>query len=371
VRTSDVNLTVAIEVLTTMQAGADPVQVAARQVQVDTAEVALATAREKLAQMKAGPVVLEVDVRAAQVATGEATLAAAQDSLALMRAGGDALTVQAKVAAVRLAEETLSQAESDLAEARKGVGAADLGVLEANVATARFNLDTAKDRSANADIRAPIAGTVTAVGLASGQNASTTTAAFEIADTTALELVGSIQEVDVLSVREGSAATVTLDALPGEALQGRVVSIATTGNSSQGVVTYPVRISLEAAGGVVLRDGLSATATIVVEKQENVLLVPVQALVGTFDQPQIRVLQAGTPVVRPVSLGNTDGYWVAVLSGLAEGDRVVMDSLRATTSGQLGVRPGQALGGLGGGTFTVNTGPGAGGRGQTGGGGNR
>ena len=143
---------------------------------------------------------------------------------------------------------------------------------------------------------------------------------------------GIVDEVDVLSLREGVRAEVTLDALPGRRLEGTLTEIAPAAISQQGVVSYPIRISLELPSRMEPREGLSAVANIVLREERNVLRVPQQALQGSFDRPVVRVKTALGFEERSVTLGDTDGYWVAIREGLEEGEQVVVQTASATTS---------------------------------------
>ncbi len=150
----------------------------------------------------------------------------------------------------------------------------------------------------------------------------------------------------------------TLDALVGEVLNGTVTEIGSAATSQQGVVTYPLRVTLQVPAGIDLRDGLSATADIILREEENVLLVPIQALHGTFDLPVVLVLSGGRVAERPVALGGSDDFWIIVTDGLVEGEQVVIETGEASTT-QFGF----GGGGFGGG-FRGGFGGGGGGQGQ-------
>ena len=160
-----------------------------------------------------------------------------------------------------------------------------------------------------------------------------------------------------------------MDALPGRTLLATVTSVATVGQNQQGVVSYPLRVRLEVPRRVQLLEGLSATANIVIQREDNVALVPLQAIFGTFDEPLVQVVGEGGIIERrPVVLGNNDEFWVAVREGLTEGERVVMQGAAVSTQ-QLDFRQGfRQFGGRGGGR-REGGGGGGGGRGGGGGGG--
>jgi multidrug efflux pump subunit AcrA (membrane-fusion protein) len=84
-------------------------------------------------------------------------------------------------------------------------------------------------------------------------------------------------------------------------------------------------IILTAPNGIELIEGLSATATIVLNQINNALLVPLQAIGGTFDQPTVDVGSSDGFITTEVQLGASDDFWVVVESGLSEGQEVLME----------------------------------------------
>jgi len=133
-----------------------------------------------------------------------------------------------------------------------------------------------------------------------------------------------------------------MDALPGQVLPGTVVEIGKAAGSSQSVVTYPVSVRIETPEGLRLVEGLSATANVVLQQEKGVLLVPNQAVGGSFAQPTVRVSSGGKVTVVPVELGISDDFWVVVRSGLSEGDQVVMETAATSASANLMFQRGQA-----------------------------
>ncbi len=259
-------------------------------------------------------------------------LADAQEALADLLAGVDPLDVSVATAELAVAEAKLAGAEADLAALLAGAPL-ELQLLQARVETARLTLELELQRLENSTLRAPAAGLTTFVAVVVGDTVNRNTPIVEIVDPTVVELDGVVDEIDVLFVRVGAVAEVSMDALPGQSLPATVSSIATVGVNQQGVVTYPIRIRLEVPRGAGLREGLSATADIVIAREPNVALVPLQAIFGSFDAPVVQVVsESGAIEERPVVLGNNDAFWVAVREGLAEGERVVLQGSGATTA---------------------------------------
>ena len=263
------------------------------------------------------------------------------------------LEVELREKQLVVAEATLAKAEEDLAELEGSVDPLEVALREAELASAQATLDTAVQRLEDATLQAPMAGIISLVNVEAGRTLNANTTVVEIVDPSAVEVDGVVDEIDVLSIQQGARAEVTLDALPGEALEGTVSDIGSAAIGQQGVVSYPIRILLQVPAGVELREGLTATANIILREELNVLLVPQQALYGSFDQPVVRVMTGGRIEERPVTLGISDDFWVAVRDGLVEGDQVVMETTEASTTGGFGfgggLRPAGGFGGGGGG----------------------
>ena len=68
-------------------------------------------------------------------------------------------------------------------------------------------------------------------------------------------------------------------------------------------------------------------ASVVLQMDAGVLLVPLDSVFGSFEEPEVRVIKDdGSIEDRAVVLGNSDDFWVAVTSGLEEGERVIMEA---------------------------------------------
>jgi multidrug efflux pump subunit AcrA (membrane-fusion protein) len=135
-----------------------------------------------------------------------------------------------------------------------------------------------------------------------------------------------VDEIDVSELAIGQAAVVTLDALPDLELAGEVSSISAFADVRSGVVSYPIAISVEVPPGVRPLEGMSATATVDVHLATNVLLIPNQAISGTFSSPTVLVIVNDQQESRAVTLGATDGSWTEVVTGLSEGDMVAVQT---------------------------------------------
>jgi multidrug efflux pump subunit AcrA (membrane-fusion protein) len=120
--------------------------------------------------------------------------------------------------------------------------------------------------------------------------------------------------------------------LPDEEVKGEVAFISPVGITLAGVVSYDTTITLEnpVAG---LRDGMSATAEIIIERRDDVLFIPNRYIRGTLENPMVVVLVDGQQEEREITLGLTDGINTEVLSGLEEGEKVVLPAVEERSDG--------------------------------------
>ncbi len=199
-------------------------------------------------------------------------------------------------------------------------------LAELQVDQAEAVLDMAKAELAKATIIAPFDGIVTDVVINEGQQLSAMTyanPAICLVDTSEIKMSGSIDEIDISEVGLGQEADITLDALPDKEVKGKVTFISQAGTVQTGVVSYKTTITLETPNKE-LRDGMSATADIVLDRRENVLLIPNRVIQGSLDNPSVEVVVGEQTEKRQVTLGLSDGMNTEVLSGLEEGEEVVL-----------------------------------------------
>ncbi len=196
----------------------------------------------------------------------------------------------------------------------------------ASMEMARLELTNARLELDKATIVAPFDGIASEVTINEGQQLSAMTyanPAVYLVDPSQIEMTGVIDEIDIAKVELGQETDITLDALPSKELRGRVTFISQIGTIQAGVVSYKATITLEKPDEE-LRDGMSATAEIIIDRRDNVLLIPNRAVQGSWDNPWVEVVIGEETEKREITLGLSDGISAEVLSGLDEGERVVL-----------------------------------------------
>lgn len=191
------------------------------------------------------------------------------------------------------AQASLTQAERDLTRTedlfnKKLASQADYDnartakdVAKANLAQSQAQLDRAKVNLTYSVIKSPTDGTVISRSVDVGQTVAASLQAptlFTIAqDLRQMQIETDIDEADIGGLREGMEAAFTVDAFPDQTFHGQIKQIRYAAQSSSGVVTYPVIISVSNPD-LKLRPGMTANVTIVTAERDNVLRAPAVAL---------------------------------------------------------------------------------------------
>ncbi|MDP2728675.1 MAG: efflux RND transporter periplasmic adaptor subunit [Dehalococcoidia bacterium] len=297
-------------------------------------------AQEKLAAARAKQAVTLATARN-EVAKALDALAKAQDDLAKKKAGPDPNDVDGKRAQVINLQTALARAQEDLAKKQAGGDSKEILKQQNQVASAQAALDNAKQKLQGVIITAPFDGIVSIITPAVGDQVGANAAVISLLDPTAMRIDVSAAETDVSSIQVGQPVTVTFDALTNQAFSGKVISIAPSAKVQQGVVNYPVSISLDKVTGV--KDLMTASATIVTQQRNNVILVSNRAIKTQGRNRTVQVLLPnGTTETRTIQIGMSGDTNTEATSGLQEGDKVVIPTTSTTSRGVPGA------GGLGG-----------------------
>jgi multidrug efflux pump subunit AcrA (membrane-fusion protein) len=207
---------------------------------------------------------------------------------------------------------------------------------QAVIAQAQTSLISARlsYQAAGPTVVAPIAGTVSAISLGPGMilnptsssanstNASNKIAIVKTGATPAITV--SLTEIDVPKVKVGNQATITFDSFPNETYTGKIIAVDTSGTVSSGVVSYPTTIQLDNDVAKILSN-MTATANIITEVKDNVILVPSTAVQtsSSTNTTTVRELQNGQLVNVPATVGDSNDTQTEIISGVSAGDTVV------------------------------------------------
>ena len=337
--------------------------------------VVRSVAAEENQRVASGDVLAELDTTRilAQIERAEANVAAAEarvgDARVTLRETEQVLERTRQLSGRGMATEQALEtaiAAHDRADSAVAIAVANLAVAEADLKLQQADL-------AKSTIYAPIDGIVLSRSVNPGQTVASSMQApvlFVIAENLeTMELKAAVDEADIGSVAAGQKARFTVDAFPQRRFDAEIRDISYASAVTEGVVTYQARLNVDNTE-LLLRPGMTATVDIVTREADGVLLVPASAFRfsppqesqqsgwslqnlfmprmrmggpfggraarGTSDGRPLYVLRDGEPEQVRVTTGATDGESVEILSGLEEGDRVIVgvsQGQRATASG--------------------------------------
>ena len=202
------------------------------------------------------------------------------------------------------------------------------------VQNAQLSLQSAQQALDSYTITSPISGTVIEKNLKAGDqlNGGDSGAMAVIYDLSQLELQMDVSELDIGQIQPGQTVEITAEALPGQTFTGVVEKVSVNGTTTDGFTTYPVTILLSEYGD--LNPGMNVSADIIVERSENALCVPAEAVnsdgtvlvagEGAFAEDGVTIADPSKLESRPVTLGRGNQDFVEITSGLEEGETVLL-----------------------------------------------
>lgn len=297
---------------------------------VARADADLAAARAQLALVQRGARAEEIQEAEAAVAQAEA-----EDGLASVSEGrtrslaeqgyvgredADRARRDADVARARLAS-----ARSRLMLVRNRALPEEVALADARVRQAQAARDEAAASLSYATIAAPIEGVIAQVATQEGETVSAGLNAptfVTLIDLDRLEVAAYVDEVDVGRVRTGQRATFTVDAFPDVDFAGAITAVYPRAVIQSNVVNYITTIAIEDSKGR-LKPDMTATVTIALDERTDVVAVPDRAVRRERGKTVVRIAsEAGG--TREVKTGLRGGGFTEIVSGIAEGERVVL-----------------------------------------------
>ncbi len=300
------------------------------------ARAELDQARSQLAEAESRAVEVElaerdVSAAAAEVARAEAGLRAARANTS--RVPVSRQQVQAARAEVERAEATLRKARAQQVEVELKRRAAEAARAQVEQARAALREDEAK--LGHTQIHAPISGVVGSVATQEGETVAaglTAPTFITILDLNRIEVHAFVDETDIGRVKEGQKAIFFVDAYPDQEFTGEVTAIYPQAQMEQNVVEYDVVIAIDELRGL-LKPDMTANATIMMEARENVLAVPNAAIRREGGRRVVHIEENGQFTPRPVETGLRDSSYTEILSGVQEGDTILVGELEGTDNG--------------------------------------
>lgn len=202
------------------------------------------------------------------------------------------------------------------------VSQSDLNQLKMAYENANNSLRQAQMAMSYATVTAPISGTVTMVNANVGSYATASAPMFEIANVDTLEISTGINEQNVSKIKIGQEVLLKINSVSEQWMSGTITEISKVMNSQ--TKSYPVTIAMSNKDDALVA-GMYAEVQVVVDRAEDVLVIPVDAIVYKEAKPVAFLAQPdGTVKETALTLGINDGDYYVVTKGLKAGDQIVV-----------------------------------------------
>lgn len=348
------------------------------QQEVDNARASAEVAQAQVTNAKAKLDTLEPELRAnvevadSRVAQARAALKSAETNRADIANRQD--EVRQAEAALKQAESQLVQAEQSLRQAKanratNAIRKLDIASAEATITRSEATRQNAEETLNQTTVRAPSEGVILTKYVDEGtiitsglSLTSTGSSIVQLGDTTRMFVDVNVDEADIASVEEGQNVEISMDAYPGIPFEGVVSRVDPQAVVEQNVTMIHVRVELDNSSPTfrLLKPGMNATCDFIVESREDVLSVPTIAVQSGREESFVEVATGGRPAPpdpetgrpadddtlvgieierRSVETGLEGDETTELISGVKEGDVIVVQTIRPIESASRGGSP--------------------------------
>ena len=292
-------------------------------------------------QSRAGAQAAEASLTSAEADYERAKVDAEGPDVPLLKRAYERAIGMAKEGVVSTSALEDAQKNYELALNKQNVSKAQATVLKAKIAQSqgqlaqdRANLKQLEEQLSYTDIESPIDGVVLSRDVEMGDAVSSilvlgssATLVMTLGDTSSVYVKGKVDESDIGKVYLGQPARIKVESFKDKTFNGVVTKISPMGVEKDNVTTFEVRVSINNPGGE-LKAEMTANAEIILEEHKSVLQIPEGAIIYDKDKKaSVEVPDSGAKDGKKkiaVNIGISNGAKTELLSGLKEGDQVVL-----------------------------------------------
>ncbi|MGZ4732432.1 MAG: efflux RND transporter periplasmic adaptor subunit [Terriglobales bacterium] len=292
-------------------------------------------------QSRAAVEAAEANVQSTEADYARAKVDAEGPDVPLLKRAYERAIGMAKEGVVSTSALEDAQKNYELALNKQNVSKAQVTVLKAKMAQAqgqlgqdRANLKQLEEQLSYTDIESPIDGVVLSRDVEMGDAVSSilvlgssATLVMTLGDTSSVYVKGKVDESDIGKVYLGQPARIKVESFKDKTFNGVVTKISPMGVEKDNVTTFEVRVSINNPGGE-LKAEMTANAEIILEEHKNVLQIPEGSIIYDKDKkasveiPDTSAKDGKKKIA--VNIGISNGAKTELLSGLKEGDQVVL-----------------------------------------------
>lgn len=311
---------------------------------LESARAAFNTAQQRMSSLER-----QNDV---DLATAQARVSQAEASLAEARTGTSQNVIIQKN--LEEARKNFEQAKLNLEEAKNArlnvqLRKSDIQSAEAGTVRSRVSLDNARVQLDSTTVTAPRSGVVTVKYIEEGTVIPPGTSTFaqgtaivQVADVSQMFVEVNVDEGDIASVKMGQVVRITVEAYPGKQFEGTVTRVNPAAQNSQNLTAVPVRVAIKLEEGMQLLPGMNARCEFITLNKPDVLMAPNQAVRTDEETNEPYVLVKGAdpkkPERRKIEVGARGSNGVEIVSGLEDGEEVVIAEINLAELRELEAR---------------------------------
>ncbi|MCK9408900.1 MAG: efflux RND transporter periplasmic adaptor subunit [Bacteriovoracaceae bacterium] len=277
------------------------------------------------------------------------TIAANNDVVILSETNGRVIKVNAEIGEYKQAGSILVEVDAELKEANYKTAQLsydkakkdlerfeslykDNSISESQIEQARWSFQAAeaqyivaRRQLKDTKITTPISGIITSRLVDIGSmvmGAPQATVIANVVDISKLKVKINVGEKDVFKLNIGDKVQVTTDVYPSASFEGKIASIAAKGDEAH---TYPVEVRMENSKQYPLKAGMFGRVNFTQKNQRSNIIIPREAVVGSVKNAKVYVVKNNIVQLRSVSVGSESGTNVEIVSGLSEGEVIVVN----------------------------------------------
>lgn len=295
----------------------------------------------QVAQSRAGLQAAEASLKSAQADFERAKVDAEGPDVPLLKRAYERATGMAKEGVVSTSALEDAQKNYEMALNKQNASKAQVTVLKAKIAQAeaqvaqdKANLEQLEEQLSYTDIMSPIDGVILSRNVEMGDAVSSilvlgssATLVMTLGDTSEVYVKGKVDESDIGKVYLSQPARIKVESFKDKTFSGHVTKISPMGVEKDNVTTFEVRVSINNPGGE-LKAEMTANAEIILEEHKSVLQIPEGSII--YDNQKKASVEVPDPKGKEgkrkvaVNIGISNGAKTELLSGLKEGDQVVL-----------------------------------------------
>lgn len=321
----------------TLDAKKKPALVGATSIPVNVDTVTIATVNEEL--VKTGTLLPWQEANI--TATTSGTLQSVSFNLgSVVGKGSIVALIDSRTLQLRLQAAQLQQQKFNTDYNRYKVLLAGEATTETNLQEIKFNLDNANNQIeqirkqiADNQIKAPIGGQIVAKNVEGGEFVNPGTTIGKVVDISRLKVDVLVGESDAYTLKNGQNIKVTTDLYPGKVFTGSIIFISQQADAAH---NFQVQVQLANPSGAPLKAGSFVNVDFIQSASQPGIQIPRSALAESLQKPFVYVVENGKSIRRDVTVGRDLGDKIEILSGLKQGELIVVN-------GQINLANGSAV----------------------------